>query len=229
MVGDVVTLDFTEISGNDPAKKMVIARSLDNPPWPETGKENLESSTTNPYFGITLTTFPKKNEKIQSDSDKHSPDFTSSVAPTTFLDYQPATQEDPSPAFVNFNVRKNINVILKHLPLITGNLGSPACAPYVVKTKEVFDGIWAYIDFLPREQAILLSTIEELFRGKKWREFQAQHIQLIEEKLNLAKNANITRKDLANSITKIQKSGLDIFPSSTYADDDDDSQEDDEI
>lgn len=132
--------------------------------------------------------------------------------------------EKPSRAFAEFTLRRNVKEMLGLLGELKLNLDRPEGAASMIKFRQRLNEAWKVRDSLAKEVLLLLSAIEEVIRGKKWRELTTGQIEVLERIVQEAGEVRLTRKRMAEVFRAIHKSGIDIYPASAVDEDDDEGE-----
>lgn len=135
-----------------------------------------------------------------------------------------AEAEKPSRAFAEFTIRRNVKEMLGLLGELKLNLDKPEGAVAMGRFRQNLTEAWKVKDPLPKERILLLSAVEEVIRGRKWRELTTGQIEVLERIVWQAGYETLTPKRMAEVFRTIHKSGMDIYPASAVDEDDDEGE-----
>ncbi len=140
------------------------------------------------------------------------------------LDWGRLIREDimrPSPAFAEFTIRRNVAAMTGLLDMLKANLDKPEGAAIMVSFRQKLADAWKIKDSLPKERVLLLSAVDEVVRDKKWRELTPNQVEVLNRILHDVGDPTLTPKRMTAAFRLIHKSDVDIYPSSTVAEDED--------
>ncbi|MFV1950373.1 MAG: hypothetical protein ACC630_00215 [Nitrospinota bacterium] len=100
------------------------------------------------------------------------------------------------------------------------NLDKPEGAMYMTKFRQLLNEVWKDKDVLSEEKIFLISAVEEVIRGKKWRELKTGQIKILEHIVRQIRDKTLSQKKMNEALREIHSSGMDIFPSSKIDEDD---------
>lgn len=126
--------------------------------------------------------------------------------------------EKPSRAYAEFKVQNNANEMVSLLKKIGDNLDNAQGAAYMVGFRQHLDDMWKFESSLPKERVILFSAVEEVVRGKKWRELNKKQITVLIHIVEQVSDKTLTDKKMSQALALIQNSSMDIYPSSKVDD-----------
>ncbi|MBI5746680.1 MAG: hypothetical protein HZA13_06745 [Nitrospirae bacterium] len=129
--------------------------------------------------------------------------------------------EKLSPAFAEFILRKNLKMMLLLLEKLKDNLGKLEGAAFMTGFREQITKAWEIKDALPKERVLLVSTLEEAIRGKKWRDLTIEQIEQLKNIIEQTGDLSLNQKKMAELFRALHKSGIDIYPAATVDEDDD--------
>lgn len=87
--------------------------------------------------------------------------------------------------------------------------------------REQITKAWEIKDALPKERVLLVSTLEEAIRGKKWRDLTIEQIEQLKNIIEQTGDLSLNQKKMAELFRALHKSGIDIYPAATVDEDDD--------
>lgn len=138
--------------------------------------------------------------------------------PETFV---PSELERPSRAFAEFTTQRNLKKMLGLLGELKLNLDKPEGARTMAGFRQRLADAWSVRSGLPKERVLLLSAVEEVVRGKKWRDLSSAQIDVLERLLRQAGDVTLTAKKMAEAFRAIHKSQMNLYPAASVDEDDD--------
>ena len=185
------------------ANSLVMPREAYRPYFMEIPEQKEERGDTYSIFPYQLQTEPVK--KIREGAQ------TQIIIRTIAQ-----TSEPPSPQYADFLFRKNLREILPLLDQLKPNLNSPDGAKFMHGFREKLHEVWSVADSLPKERKILISTLEEAIRGKRWRDITTRQVQVLEQIIDKTESGKLS---LTAAFKVLHKSFIDIYPSATIDED----------
>jgi hypothetical protein len=185
------------------ANSLVISREPYRPFFMEIPGQQEERGDTYSIFPYQLQTEPVK--KIREGAQRQI--IVRAVAQIT---------EQPSQQYADFLFRKNLREILPLLNQLKPNLNNPEGAKFMHGFREKLYEVWTVAESLPKERKILISTLEEAIRGKRWRDLTTGQVQVLEQIVDQTESGKLP---LAVAFKALHKSFIDIYPSATIDED----------
>lgn len=179
-----------------------------------------------------LTQYKPNQEELQTDCDMSNySSRTELEKPRSFASIREVisqkNDEKPSRAYAELIVRKKTTEMFALLVKLNSNLETPEGARYMTTFRNILSVLWGLKDSLSKEKVVLISAVEEVIRGKKWRELTAVQIETLKNTVHQV-GGIVNSKALSESLRTIHRSGMDIFPDFEIDDDFDAQAEDDD-
>lgn len=122
----------------------------------------------------------------------------------------------PSSGYAQFILRREASSMAQALSDLKDNLNVPEGARYMSYFRHSLQNMWEVKAALPMETVLLISAIEEAVHEKKWRELSLSQLNTLGTIVSRLPGGEPSRKALRDSLSTMQRSWLDIFPSSEH-------------
>ena len=185
------------------ANSMAISREPYHPFFMEIPRQEEKREDTYSIFPYQLQTEPVK--KTQEGAQNQI--IVRAVAQIT---------EQPSRQYAEFLFRKNLRGMLPLLDQLKPNLNNPDGAKFMHGFRERLYEVWKVADSLPKEKEILISTLEEAIRGKRWRDLTTGQVQVLEQIIEQTESGPLP---LTAAFKALHKNFIDIYPSAAVDED----------